>query len=75
MECNSGVIIICKKRIQSIVKSFLFRWFAIRLEFIGSLIILSAAMFAALQRNYPGALGRINPGLVGLSISYALQVS
>ena len=56
-------------------KSFLFRWLAIRLEFIGNLIILSAAMFAALQRNYPGALGRINPGLVGLSISYALQVS
>ena len=31
-------------------------------------------MFAALQRNYPDVLGRINPGLVGLSISYALQV-
>ena len=55
--------------------SFIFcRWLAIRLEFIGNLIILFAALFAALQRNYPGVLGRINPGLAGLSISYALQV-
>ena len=37
-------------------------------------MILFAALFAALQRNYPGVLGRINPGLAGLSISYALQV-
>ena len=52
-----------------------FRWLAIRLEFIGNLIILFAAMFAALQRNYSGIFGRIDPGLVGLSITYALQVS
>lgn len=51
------------------------RWLAVRLEFIGSLVIFCAAMFAALQRNYSGVLGRINPGLVGLSISYALNVS
>ena len=52
-----------------------FRWLAIRLEFIGNLIILFAALFAALQRNNEGIFGRINPGLVGLSITYALQVS
>ena len=52
-----------------------FRWLAIRLEFIGNLIILFAALFAALQRNYSGIFGRINPGLVGLSITYALQVN
>ena len=32
-------------------------------------------MFAVLQRNYSGVFGRIDPGLAGLSISYALSVS
>lgn len=33
-------------------------------------------MFAAIQRNYGDELNlRINPGLVGLSISYALQIT
>ena len=53
-----------------------FRWLAIRLEFIGSLIIFFAALFAAIQRNYKDELNlRISPGLVGLSISYALQAT
>ena len=46
-----------------------------RLEFIGSLIVFLAALFASLQRNYPDLFGRINPGLAGLSIAYALQVN
>ena len=51
------------------------RWLAIRLEFVGNLIILFAALFAAIQRNYNDELKlHISPGLVGLSISYALQV-
>ena len=51
------------------------RWLAIRLEFVGNLIILFAALFAAIQRNFQGELSlSISPGLVGLSISYALQV-
>ena len=51
------------------------RWLAIRLEFMGNLIILFAALFAVIQRNYQDEIKiRINPGLVGLSISYALQV-
>ena len=51
------------------------RWLAIRLEFVGNLIILFAALFAAIQRNFQGELSlNISPGLVGLSISYALQV-
>ena len=51
------------------------RWLAIRLEFVGNLVILFAALFAAIQRNFQGELSlRISPGLVGLSISYALQV-
>ncbi len=55
---------------------FYCRWLAIRLEFVGNTIILFAALFAALQRNYRDALGlHISAGLVGLSISYALQVT
>ena len=53
-----------------------FRWLAIRLEFVGNLIIFFAALFAAIQRNYKDELNlRISPGLVGLSISYALQIT
>ena len=49
---------------------------AIRLEIIGSLVIFFAALFAVIQRNYSDQLHiRISPGLVGLSISYAMQVT
>lgn len=44
------------------------RWLAVRLEMIGNLIILFAALFAVLAKNQM-------PGLVGLSITYCLQVS
>lgn len=44
------------------------RWLAIRLEMVGNMIIFFAALFAVLGRD------TMNPGLVGLSISYALQV-
>lgn len=44
------------------------RWLAVRLEMVGNLIIFFAALFAVLGRD------TMNPGLVGLSISYALQV-
>lgn len=61
-----------------IILSFLIilcRWLAIRLEFVGNLIIFFAALFAVIQRNYQDEIKiRINAGLVGLSISYALQV-
>lgn len=45
------------------------RWLAFRLEMLSNLIILLAAMFAVYER------GSIDPGIVGLSISYALQVT
>ena len=51
------------------------RWLAIRLEFLGNIIILFSVLFAVLQRNYHEVFGRIDPGLAGLSITYALQVS
>ena len=40
-----------------------------RLEFIGALAVLSAALFAVIGK------GSINPGLVGLSLTFALEVS
>ena len=49
------------------------RWLAIRLESIGNLIILFAALFAVIERN-SGHNG-IHPGLAALSISYALKVT
>ena len=60
-----------------LVYIFLFcRWLAIRLEFIGNLIIFFAALFATIQRNHADEFNlRISPGLIGLSISYALQIT
>lgn len=47
------------------------RWLAVRLEFLGSLIILGASGLAILSLKS----GRISAGLVGLSVSYSLQVT
>uniref|UniRef100_A0A1B0D0A2 ABC-type glutathione-S-conjugate transporter n=1 Tax=Phlebotomus papatasi TaxID=29031 RepID=A0A1B0D0A2_PHLPP len=45
------------------------RWLAIRLELVGSLVILFACLFAVLGRE------NIDPSLVGLSVTYALQTT
>ncbi|KAK2780714.1 hypothetical protein FQN52_002082 [Onygenales sp. PD_12] len=48
------------------------RWLAVRLEFIGSVIILGAAVFSIIAV----ATGqRITAGMVGLAMSYALQIT
>jgi ATP-binding cassette, subfamily C (CFTR/MRP), member 1 len=48
------------------------RWLAVRLEFLGSLIILSAAGFAIISVSTGSAL---SAGFVGLAMSYALQIT
>lgn len=43
---------------------------AVRLELVGNVIVLSAALSAAYFRDY----GLVTAGLVGLSVTYALSV-
>ncbi|ODQ80199.1 hypothetical protein BABINDRAFT_161174 [Babjeviella inositovora NRRL Y-12698] len=47
------------------------RWLAVRLEFLGSLVILGAAGLSIIA--LPS--GKITAGMVGLSVSYALQIT
>lgn len=48
------------------------RWLAVRLEFIGSVIILASASFAIISVSSGSGL---SAGLVGLAMSYALQIT
>ncbi|WLF81435.1 ATP-binding cassette glutathione S-conjugate transporter ycf1 [Lodderomyces elongisporus] len=47
------------------------RWLAVRLEFLGSIIILGSAGLSILTLSS----GHLTAGMVGLSVSYALQVT
>uniref|UniRef100_A0A1B6CN72 ABC-type glutathione-S-conjugate transporter n=1 Tax=Clastoptera arizonana TaxID=38151 RepID=A0A1B6CN72_9HEMI len=44
------------------------RWVSVRLESLGNLLVFSAAIFAVLAKD-------MSPGLVGLSLTYALQIT
>ncbi|KAL9616795.1 MAG: hypothetical protein Q9160_008358 [Pyrenula sp. 1 TL-2023] len=48
------------------------RWLAVRLEFLGSVIILGAATFAIISVTTGSG---ITAGMVGLAMSYALQIT
>ncbi|CAH1713412.1 unnamed protein product [Aphis gossypii] len=45
------------------------RWLAVRLETIGNFIIFFSSVFSVLGRD------TLSPGIVGLSVSYALQIT
>jgi len=45
------------------------RWLAVRLEFVGNMIIFLSALFAIIGKD------SITAGLAGLSISYAMQIT
>ncbi|XP_078474764.1 multidrug resistance-associated protein 1-like [Lampetra planeri] len=45
------------------------RWLAVRLEILANLIVFFATLFAVVSRH------SLSPGIVGLSVSYALQVT
>lgn len=48
------------------------RWLAVRLEFIGSIIIFAAATFSIISVTRGS---KLSAGMVGLSMSYALQIT
>ncbi|GAB6029961.1 hypothetical protein CHUAL_005656 [Chamberlinius hualienensis] len=45
------------------------RWLAVRLEFVGNIVVLAASLFAVAGKDSMSA------GIVGLSVSYALSVT
>ncbi|XP_064101349.1 multidrug resistance-associated protein 1-like [Macrobrachium nipponense] len=65
---------VCRERVDDAAKAFVTnvatnRWLLVRLETLGNLITFATAIFAVAGR------GSIEPGIVGLSITYALEVT
>jgi len=54
---------------QSLRVGMVCRWLGFRLEFLGAIVVFTAALFAVVGR------GVVSASIVGLAISYALQVS
>ncbi|KAG8549737.1 hypothetical protein GDO81_019822 [Engystomops pustulosus] len=67
LQHNEDTLDINQKSVYSWIVSN--RWLAIRLEFVGNLIVFFAALFAVLAR------GTVDGGTVGLSISSALNIT
>ena len=60
----------------SLLLSILGRWLANWVKMIGNLIVFFAALFAAIQRNFRDEIHLpISAGLIGLSITYALEIN
>ncbi|XP_051968145.1 ATP-binding cassette sub-family C member 3-like isoform X2 [Xyrauchen texanus] len=71
---NSAFVLMSDMKVDENQKSYYpgivsNRWLGVRVEFIGNCIVLFAALFAVIGKD------KLNPGLVGLSVSYALQVT
>ncbi|XP_061564507.1 ATP-binding cassette sub-family C member 3 isoform X2 [Cololabis saira] len=71
---NSAFVLMSDMKVDENQKSYYpgivsNRWLGVRIEFIGNCIVLFAAVFAVTGKN------SLSPGLVGLSVSYALQVT
>ncbi|XP_074518633.1 ATP-binding cassette sub-family C member 3 isoform X2 [Halichoeres trimaculatus] len=71
---NSAFVLMSDMKVDENQKSYYpgivsNRWLGVRIEFIGNCIVLFAALFAVTGKD------SLNPGLVGLSVSYALQVT
>ncbi|XP_011616814.2 canalicular multispecific organic anion transporter 2 isoform X2 [Takifugu rubripes] len=71
---RSAFVLMSDKKVDDNQKSYYpgivsNRWLGVRIEFIGNCVVLFAALFAVTGKE------SLNPGLVGLSVSYALQVT
>ncbi|XP_075034070.1 ATP-binding cassette sub-family C member 3 isoform X2 [Mixophyes fleayi] len=71
---QSSFVLLSDKKVDDNQKSYYpgivsNRWLGIRVEFVGNCVVLFAALFAVIGRE------SLSPGLVGLSVSYALQVT
>ncbi|GMR45589.1 hypothetical protein PMAYCL1PPCAC_15784, partial [Pristionchus mayeri] len=66
-ESKLDTLILCKY--LNVVSN---RWLAVRLEFIGNCIIFFAALFAAFSKEWNWG---ISAGLVGVSVTYSLQIT
>lgn len=64
LECHQKVDVSQSGQFSQMTSN---RWLSVRLELIGNLIVFFAALFAALAKDQ-------SPALVGLSVSYSLQV-
>ncbi|KHJ47249.1 ABC transporter transmembrane region [Trichuris suis] len=53
------------------VNGTLFRWLAVRIEFISTIMVFCAAIFAVCSRDS----GIMSAGMIGLSITYALTIT
>ncbi|XP_066478250.1 ATP-binding cassette sub-family C member 2 [Tiliqua scincoides] len=67
LQHNEKIVDINQKSVYSWIVSN--RWLAVRLEFVGNLAVFFAALLAVLARN------NLDSGIVGLSISSALNVT
>lgn len=49
-------------------QSYIHRWLAVNLEFVGNGVVLAAAILSVMGKN------TLSPGIVGLAVSHSLQV-